>query len=215
MRRLAFLLLCGFYSPTLALDVPPLVAEYEPIVVQHAAAAEVKVVPWGATEPGFLSETYVKRFTDHTVIGGPVGTYLIAGDGDLAWVVRSPSDGPVPPGPQPGPSPQPKPEPSPDPRPVPLLAKWLVIVEEMQDRGNHPAKTSVITDRMYWQSINDRGMQVRIYDKDQPESESYKKVINEPLPVMMLMEDSKNYRVFPVPDSTEAVDAIIRENVVR
>lgn len=209
MRRLAFLLLCGFYSPTLALDVPPLVRDLEPIVVKHEEGSEVKIVPWGAPVPGFIDETFVKRFADHTVIGGPTGTYLIAGDGDLAWVVRSPSDGP-----QPDPDPKPDPDPPDPPEPEPSVdipGSWVVFVEESSERTAEMAK--IIGDADYWQTYVSRDLKWRVYDDDSPDAASYLDVANSVgIPAMIVLSpEGKVLSKTKVPASTTAIDMIVKE----
>lgn len=104
---LAVLLLSG--SLAAALDVPSLVKDREPVVVGHEPGEQVQIVPWGKKEPGFHDETYIKRFEDHTIFAGRPGTYLVAGDGELAWVIIGGD-----PGPEPGPGPEPEPDPEPD-----------------------------------------------------------------------------------------------------
>lgn len=217
ISRFTLVLACLFITPAAALDVPPLVAEYEPIVVQHGADTEVKVVPWGATEPGFLDETFVKRFADHTVIGGPVGTFLIAGDGDLAWVVRGSS------GPKPDPKPDPKPEPEPDPEPEPptpepepqpdvdVPGAWVVFVEESSERTVDMAK--ILGDAAYWQTYVTRDLKWRVYDDDSPNAVSYLGIANSVgIPAMIVLSpDGKVLSKSKVPASTSAIDTIVKE----
>lgn len=111
--RLAILAVLAFAQcQCVALDVPQLVKQYEPVVIKHESGSEVQILPWGTPLPAFVDESFVKRFDGLTIFGGPPGSYLVSGDGKLAIVVIQP-DGPlpIPPGPEPAPGPGPTPPP--------------------------------------------------------------------------------------------------------
>lgn len=199
--------------PAMALDVPVMVSQYEPIVVKHSVDTEIKVVPWGLAEPGFLNEEFVKRFSDHTVIGGPLGTYLIAGDGDLAWVVRGgiepipdPNPHPLPPDPDP---PKPKPDPVPEPS-VDIPGSWVLIVEESAERTIDMSR--IVTDSTYWQTYVTRDLHWRVYDDDSPDAVSYLGVANEVgIPALIVLSPvGKVLAKQPLPQNTAAIDAIVK-----
>ena len=90
----------------------------------------------------------------------------------------------------------------------------MLFIEEQGERAEHPEQTAVINDFDFRTDLKDRGLDVRVYDKDQKAAVPYKKIVDT-YPSMIIMESSDEYRVFPVPKTVEEAEQIIRKNVVR
>ena len=218
---IVWLILCT--ACVTAVEVEPIQKRDTPIVITHGEGETVNAVfvtPGGAWE--FLADNHFRRGDTETIMAGPPGQYLVTtGDSSIINVIEEGRPDPDPqPRPDPTPDPQPEPDPQPDPPdpepgPAPILAKWLVFLEEQSERANNPQQTAVITSLALRESLIDRGIKVRVYDDDQPAAQPFAKVAGTDRPAMILIEDSKNFRVFDVPDSVAAVEQIVMENTLR
>jgi len=217
MRFLAFWLLAagGAFAAEL-----PIVEEHTPIVVAHEQGAQIVVSFFDlpTAKHRFLADKHFVRGEDSTVWVAPPGNYVVFG-GDVPVIVDVLESGSPEPGPRPKPDPGPKPEPpepKPDPNPDGIFATWLVIVEEIDDRANDPARTAVITDKAYFDSLRDRGIRWAVFDDDSPSGQKYARITGGKSPALILLEeDGAKHRVFDVPATTDAIETIIRENVIR
>lgn len=89
-----------------------------------------------------------------------------------------------------------------------LKAKWMIILEETQDRANHPEKTAVMTSQKVWETAQSKGVEVRLYDDDMPSISKWAKLTND-RPVFILIEDAWTYQIYNVPDDAqEMIDTI-------
>lgn len=67
-----------------------------------------------------------------------------------------------------GPQPPPKPDPKPDPKPVPVVATWIIVVEEKSNRT--PEIAAVLNDQAMWRRIEAKGLKWGIYDPNSPDA---------------------------------------------
>lgn len=119
-------------------------------------------------------------------------------------------------------TPDPEPEPGPGPDPddgdgtAPMVAKAIVFLEETSQRGLYPDQTAAMMDTEMWSVMNDRGLSIRIFDKDQPAASKYVTAAQGELPAMILVGmDESTFRVFPTPETSAGIEKVVRENVVR
>lgn len=192
----------------------------QPVKINHPAGATVQAIY--VTRSGdwaFLPERHFVRSEKFTILAAPPSTYLVTtGDSTILKIVEDGEPNPQPgPEPEPEPKPDPKPDPSPgpEPGPAPVVAEWAVWIEEQQERAKHVDETAVMTDAAVRRDLEDRGLKVRIYDDDQPEAEPLVSQTKGVRPAFLLLDVSGKTRCFPAPKSREALEKIIRENVVR
>ena len=190
----------------------------QPVKINHPNGATVQAIYVDAAgEWVFLDDRHFIRDETFTIFAAPPGSYFVTtGDSTIVKVVDGNDPSPRPrPNPRPDPPPPgPEPKPEPKPGPPPLVAKWAVWVEEQMDRQQHPEAVAVMTDPAVQRSLTDRGLKWRIYDDDQP-SAKWLADATTIRPAFMLFEEGGQPRVFAAPKSADALEAIIRENVVR
>ncbi|MEL6898427.1 MAG: hypothetical protein AAFP90_20210 [Planctomycetota bacterium] len=219
MRTVFALMVAWMAATASSVDVPAINKEFRPIVVSHDAGVRIDVLHWAGDAPSMLPDDHFVRQETATIWTAPAGVYAVVGNSDgvvIVTVVRENSPRPPPPGPNPSPDPpRPEPKPDPSPGPPPLVAKWLMIIEEVSDRPKYPKQTAVSLDLAFWKTLTDRGFQVRRYDANQEAAKPYTREANAKLPALVIMESAEKWRVFRLPESTESVEQIIRENVVR
>ena len=220
IRLFVFLLAIGFSSLAAAIDVAPINKRDQPVVITHDPGEIVNAIYIsGEGEWQFLPEAHFTRSEIKTVMAGPPGQYLLTTGGST--IIKIVDEGG--PGPKPNPNPDPKPDPGPDPPdpepepgPAPFLATWAIWIEEQEERGQHEPAVAVMTDPEVRADLIDRGIQPRIYDKDQDTAKPFAKIAGDVRPVLILMTaDAKQTRVFPAPESKDELEKIIRENVIR
>lgn len=219
MRGTVLAVLVGLCSVLHAVEVEPVNKRDTPIVIGHEAGQKINAIfvdsdgSWRT-----LPDEHFRRGNTETIFSGPPGQYLItAGDSEIVKIVEDGKPEPKPhpePKPDPEPGPDPAPEP-PEPGPGPILATWVVWLEEQQEGGGNPDATDVMDDAGFRQSLDDKGIKVRVYDDDQPEARSFVRVAGDIRPAMILVESPTAYRVFPAPKTVEEAERIIRETVVR
>ena len=214
------------WSPALAVDVEPIAKEHRPIVVTHDPGATINVLFWKDGAPTLLSEDHIVRMDDKTIWTAPAGVYAVIRQGSAVVTVnREGSPGPGP-GPDPKPEPEPNPEPDPpdpdpgpepDPEPTPgILATWAIFVEERRDRAEHAEAIAVLNHPRFRESLEDRGIRLRVFDDDEAAARPFVAVAGERRPALILMtEDGSTHRVFDAPKSLDEAETLIRENVVR
>lgn len=203
-----------------AIDVEPIAKEHRPIVVTHEPGVEVNILFWQDGAPQLLDESHIVRMTDRTIWSAPAGTYSVIRQGSAIVTVSressprpdpDPEPKPDPPDPDPGPDPEPEPEPEPG-----IVAKWAIVVEEVQDRGNHPEQTTTLNDPRFRDLMDERGLKLRIYDDDMQSAAPFVRVAGDERPALILMtEDGSEHRAFPFPSSVEDAETILRENLQR
>lgn len=214
LRSLLFLAVASIAASCLAIEVDGIQKEHRPIVVTHEPGEIINVLFWQPEGPVLLDDSHFVRGDTQTVWTAPVGTYAVVRAGSSVVVITS--DGtprptpPVPPNP-PGPKPPDPPEP-PEPDTETIVTRWIVIVEELNERHLSPAKTAVITAVNFWQQL---GFKFRLYDKDQPVAEPYAKIAGDNLPAIILMADDGSYITGPLPDTLEATESFIRSHTLR
>lgn len=222
IRLIVVFLTLGFSSLATAIDVSPINKRDQPVVITHDPGETVNAIYIsGEGEWKFLPESHFTRLDGTTVMAGPPGQYLLTTGGSTIIKIVD-EDGPRP-SPNPGPKPDPKPNPGPDPPdpepepgPAPFLATWAIWIEEQEERGQHERSVSVMTDPDVRADLIERGIQPRIYDKDQDTAKPFAKIAGDVRPALILMTaDAKQTRVFPAPKSKDELETIIRENVIR
>lgn len=97
---------------------------------------------------------------------------------------------------------------------VPIVSKvypdaWVVIIEESSERTKEAAL--ILQDWNWRQSLEERGINLRVYDDDQKEAEGYRK-LNLPLPaVVFILPDGKVVKATKMPTTKKDVESLIHE----
>ena len=100
----------------------------------------------------------------------------------------------------------------PIPTPAPTGTLWLVVVEEKDNRNQ--GLVAVERDSQWRQSLTSRDVQLRIYDDDQPEAQSYVNVLGRDVAgVLVIDKEGKKYadEVLPADVSTKWFDKLLKE----
>ncbi|MEM1224591.1 MAG: hypothetical protein AAGJ40_02780 [Planctomycetota bacterium] len=218
-RFLAACVLLSIAGFAVAVDVEPINKRDTPITIRHEAGEVIRAIFVDSSgEWKTLGDEHFRRGELETTFAAPPGQYLLtAGDSTIVRVVEEGKPTPPGPRPEPRPDPEPEPDPQPDPEPnpnPPILAKWVIWVEEQSERSSHPDEVAVMMDPGLRESMEDRGLKVRVYDKDLSLGKKYANIA-EDLPAMFLVESADEYRSFPAPKTKDEAERIIRENVVR
>ena len=222
MRTVLLILLAVLSLPVAAVEVEGIHKEHRPITVKHNADDVIAVLFWRDGMAMQLGEDHFDREVEgRTVFVAPPGNYIVTIRGSQVIVVTPDNDsiGPEPnPGPIPGPQPPgpnpPGPDPAPGPNP-PILAKHLVFLEERQDRALNEKKTAVITSVSLKAQMADRGIRITTYDDDELEAAPFAKLTQDRPAMFLMNKDGKEFRIFPVPETIEGVEKIVRENTIR
>ena len=87
---------------------------------------------------------------------------------------------------------------------------WVVIVEESSERS--PVTARLLGDQEYWQGLEKRGLNWRIYDVDLPEAQTYRAKAEEAgLPALLIVaKDGTPLLAKPAPATTQGIDADVR-----
>ena len=200
-----------------AIDVDGIHKEHRPIVVTHEADERIVFLFVSGNQWMQLGEDHFDRQVDgRTVVSAPPGQYVVTLAGSQIVVV-TPEDkpGPSPPDPRPNPGPDPKPEPEPKPNPDQLLTKWVVFLEERQERSKRPEQTAVITSDRLRKTMAESGITVTAYDEDSPDAGAFVSIADGRRPAMILIESKEKYKVLDVPNSVDEAERVIRENTLR
>lgn len=128
--------------------------------------------------------------------------------------------------PGPGPDPNPQPDPTPIVDPAQTEGSWIIVVEETKDRT--PEIAVIMKDIKYQDSLKERGLVWRPYDKDS--APQYTGIVQEVgLPVLIILGGPKMYdgkdakgnptapvlHKGPLPKTIEEMDTIIRKVTAR
>lgn len=202
------------------IEVDPIQQRDRPVVIKHAAGQTVTAMfcnP-GAGTWQTLPDSHFVRSETQTVLVAPPGEYVLTLGGSA--IIRVLESNPPPPGPgpkPPGPGPAPKPKP-----PAGINARWLLFIDEVSERENRPDQTAVIFSETLRAEMADRGLTVRILDKDQAAAGPFLRLAGDHMPAMILLTDDgdddgtdEQARAFAVPATVDEVETIIRGNVIR
>ena len=97
---------------------------------------------------------------------------------------------------------------------VPIVNKtypdaWVVIIEESSSRDK--ATALLLQDWTWRQSLEERDINLRVYDDDQKEAEGYRK-LNLPLPaIVFILPDGKVVKATKMPTTKKDVESLIHE----
>lgn len=201
-------------SASFAVDVPNVVKRDKPIAIDHEAGEKINAI-FGAVENGvfvwrYLPDDHFIREELRTFFAAPPGEYIVViGESQIIKVIEEGR-------PEPRPDPKPKPEPEPMPPPDGIRAEWLIWIEETEERTKHANQTFTMSDAGLMETISEIGLKKRVYDKDQPEAKEFIKLIDKPLPALIILgEDPRNYRVFDAPETPEDAEKLIRGAIIR
>ncbi len=97
---------------------------------------------------------------------------------------------------------------------IPIVSKvypdaWVVIIEESSSRDKDTAL--ILQDWTWRQSLEERDINLRVYDDDQKEAEGYRK-LNLPLPaIVFILPDGKVVKATKMPTTKKDVESLIHE----
>lgn len=209
---LVFALLCASVVADDRVSAPSVAKRDTPVRINHPAGAKVQaiyaVVNGASTTWTYLPDDHFERNETYTVFAAPPGDYLITtGDSTILRIVEEGNPRPEP-KPEP-PKPEPKPEPEPEPKPEPELdIDWAVWVYEQAEAINQIGQTSTRMSSQTRQFLSSRGIQMAAYDDDQEAAKPFLSSVKG-LPSLILLQDEKNYRVYPAPESVDELKKII------
>jgi hypothetical protein len=86
---------------------------------------------------------------------------------------------------------------------------WMIFVEESSDRDLDFAV--LLQNKRFTDSLKDRQINYRVYDKDQPEAKSYLKYCREYPSVVFVTPDGKMVRAEKAPRGAKEADKLIAE----
>ena len=97
---------------------------------------------------------------------------------------------------------------------IPIVNKiypdaWVVILEESSERTKEVAM--ILQDWTWRQSLEERDINLRVYDDDQKEAEGYRK-LNLPLPaIVFILPDGKVVKATKMPTTKKGIESLIHE----
>ena len=97
---------------------------------------------------------------------------------------------------------------------IPIVSKtypdaWVVIIEESSSRDKNTAL--ILQDWTWRQSLEERDINLRVYDDDQKEAEGYRK-LNLPLPaIVFILPDGQVVKTAKLPKDKKGVENLIHE----
>lgn len=97
---------------------------------------------------------------------------------------------------------------------IPIVSKvypdaWVVILEESSSRDK--ATALILQDWTWRQSLEERNINLRVYDDDQKEGEGYKK-LNLSLPaIVFILPDGKVVKATKLPSDKKSIENLIHE----
>lgn len=97
---------------------------------------------------------------------------------------------------------------------VPIVSKtypdaWVVIIEESSERTKEAAL--ILQDWTWRQSLEERDINLRVYDDDQKEADGYKR-LNLPLPaIVFILPDGQVVKTAKLPKDKKGVENLILE----
>lgn len=192
-----------------------------PFLIEHESGAQIKAIFVDASgEWAYLPDDHFIRTDTKTYMAAPVGRYLVTdGSATIVSIIEEGSPGPRPrPNPGPSPEPEPGPEPSPQPDDQKLRAKWVVFIEEIEQRNQFQMESNTMRDADLAELLDDLNISLRIYDDDQPQALRYIESAqkrNVALPCMFIIQDDQNYKVVEAPASVAEAESLIRGAIIR
>lgn len=96
---------------------------------------------------------------------------------------------------------------------TPIEGAWVLVVEETGDRS--PAVARIAAEGEYWRGLEARGVQWRFYDVDSVNAKSYAEPAKRAgLPALLILgPQGKVLQAAKLPESTEAIDALVKKVV--
>lgn len=99
--------------------------------------------------------------------------------------------------------------------PAKTEGSWVIVLEETSERT--PAIAKVLTNEAFWSGLVDRGLKRRLLDKDNPDASPYRSIADKHgLPCLILLApDGTPLHSGPLPETREAMEAIVKEKTGR